>query len=153
MSERHGFSGHPLHGVWTGLKERCLNKNNRDFHYYGGRGITVCEEWENNSKSFIFWALENGWKRGLTIDRIDNDKGYSPENCRFVTRAENNRNQRPHKASHRSYKKASNLPYGVCHHGNGFQAQIWTGKKNVYLGTYASPAEASEIFQLELTKR
>lgn len=62
--------------------------------YYAKRGITVCDEWRHSYKPFERWALTNGWKKGLQLDRINNNKGYSPDNCRFVTRTQNMRNRR-----------------------------------------------------------
>lgn len=91
----HGLSYDPLFNVLSKMHYRCENENHSEYKDYGGRGITVCEEWAmDNAQAFISWALENGWKKGLEIDRIDNDKGYSPDNCRFVTRSENCRNKR-----------------------------------------------------------
>ena len=67
------------------MKQRCYNENNKDYHSYGGRGITICNEWLNNIEKFVEWSLNNGYKEGLQVDRRNNDKGYSPDNCRFVT--------------------------------------------------------------------
>ncbi len=91
--KEHGMSNHPLYRLWGHVKERCDNPKSKSYYRYGGRGIVVCNEWINNPKLFIEWSLENGYKKGLEIDRIDNDKGYSPENCRFVTREINNLNR------------------------------------------------------------
>jgi len=92
----HGLSKHPLYVNFKGIKERCYDKNSKDYDNYGGRGIGICDEWLNNPASYIEWALKNGWTEGclLQIDRKENDKGYSPENCRFVSSKENNRNKR-----------------------------------------------------------
>ena len=87
----------PLKVLWYRIKERCYNENSKSYHRYGGRGICVCEEWLNDSSAFARWAIENGYEKGLEIDRIDNDKGYSPENCRWVTKKENTRNTRRNK--------------------------------------------------------
>ncbi len=73
------------------MLDRCTNPANLDFKNYGAKGINVCEEWTNNPELFERWALENGYANNLTIDRIDWDKGYSPENCRWVTREDNAR--------------------------------------------------------------
>lgn len=92
---RHGlYKDHKeLFNLWQTMKTRCENPKRENFERYGARGITVCEEW-HEARKFVEWALCNGYKKGLQLDRIDNNKGYSPENCRFVTPVENNRNRR-----------------------------------------------------------
>lgn len=87
-----------LYEVWTGMKARCECKTNKRYEDYGGRGIALCEEWHDFAR-FAEWARSSGYDanapRGVcTIDRIDNDKGYDPDNCRWVTVAEQNRNRR-----------------------------------------------------------
>ena len=90
---RHGESKTRLYAIWFMIKQRCLNKNNKDFQYYGGRGITICPEWLEFIP-FRNWALNNGYKENLEIDRINTNDNYEPSNCRFLTHKENIRNRR-----------------------------------------------------------
>ena len=93
---KHGMSvRYPrLYKVWASMKTRCNNPNRDNYSRYGGRGIYVCEEWNNSVEPFVGWSLENGYEEGLQLDRIDNDGPYSPNNCRWVTASENCRNKR-----------------------------------------------------------
>lgn len=91
LSTRGGLSSTRLYNIWCGLISRCTREDHRYYHRYGGRGITVCEDWYD-FEHFYKWALENGYEPGLSIDRIDNDDGYYPENCRWtdqITQANN----------------------------------------------------------------
>lgn len=90
----HGKSKDPLYIVYGGMKNRCYIKSNQEYENYGGRGIKVCDEWlgENGFSNFYDWSIKNGYKKGLTIDRINNDGNYEPSNCRWITRKEQSKN-------------------------------------------------------------
>ena len=91
---KHGLSGTRLYRIWGAMRNRCSSSNNVHFRNYGGRGIDICTEWKNDFIIFRDWSLDHGYKDNLSIDRIDNDKGYSPNNCRFVTTSAQSRNKR-----------------------------------------------------------
>ena len=85
---------HGLYLSYRDMKRRCYDTKCKNYKYWGGRGITVCDEWLNDYQSFAVWALNNGWRQGLTIDRINSDGRYEPLNCRWVDRKEQSLNLR-----------------------------------------------------------
>lgn len=93
----HGDTNSRLFSIWTSMKKRCYYKNSTSYKNYGARGIEVCNEWKNNYSAFKKWALDNGYDENLTIDRINTDKNYTPNNCKWSTRKEQNRNKRNNK--------------------------------------------------------
>jgi hypothetical protein len=88
----HGLSQHKLYKTWLGMLKRCRNPNYREYAYYGGRGITVCERWKEFEN--FYNDMFPSYAEGLSLDRLDNDQGYGPENCKWSTVAEQNRNKR-----------------------------------------------------------
>lgn len=99
-----------LKDKFRSMVQRCYSHNNQKFPSYGGRGITICQEWMKSEEAFVDWALSSGFKRNLQIDRIDNKGGYSPSNCRWVTSSQNCRNKNNNTTN---YKKKTRI-CGVC---------------------------------------
>lgn len=90
---KYGCKTNRLYTIWRGMKARCLNINDKCYHLYGGRGISICKEWMNDFASFQSWSLNNGYADNLSIDRIDSNGNYEPNNCRWATSSEQNSNK------------------------------------------------------------
>lgn len=91
---KHGKCDTRLYSIWRNMKQRCYNCKNKAFNNYGGRGISVSNEWKESFERFYEWSISHGYSKDLQLDRVDNNGNYEPENCRWVTRTENNRNKR-----------------------------------------------------------
>lgn len=94
IHKSHGMTSTKLYVIWSNMKARCYNPKNTMYKNYGGRGISVCDEWKNSFEDFSEWALKNGYVEGLSIERINVDDGYNPNNCTWITLKEQSLNQR-----------------------------------------------------------
>lgn len=145
-----GARNHEAYGVYRGMKERCSNPSYKKYSDYGGRGIKVCQEWLDDVGLFLRWAEENGYEKGLEIDRIDNNNGYSPDNCRFVTRHKNVCNQRLLRKDNKSgYRGVTVREFkrsdGSCRVEISAAVRFKTGikTKKVRIGVFNSTVEAA----------
>lgn len=93
-NRKHGEAGSRLYRIWKAMHTRCYNPHFKMYRYYGGRGIKICDDWLYSYTSFREWAISNGYMENLTIDRVNPEGNYCPENCRWATMAEQNRNKR-----------------------------------------------------------
>ena len=125
-----------LYYVWSGIKQRCENPSNKNHDDYGGRGIKMCPEWLENYSCFREWAYQSGYSEGLEIDRIDNDKGYFPENCHWVERKNNVRNTRTRKDSSSGVKGVWKLASGR------YLVKIGVNGKQITVGRFDTFEEA-----------
>lgn len=138
----HNLSKSRIYSIWCNMKSRVLNKNNQRFLDYGDRGIIICSDWINDFMSFYNWAINNGYKEGLTIDRENNDGNYEPSNCRWVTDYIQNRNKRKLMITNTSgYKGVSYLKKL-----KKWQCQISIDKKINYLGIFECPIDAAKAY-------
>ena len=134
----HGLRNTRLYKIWTNMKNRTLNPKYKKYEDYGGRGIAICEEWKNDFMSFHDWAMSNGYSDELSIDRIDNDGGYSPDNCRWTTQTIQNRNQRIQKNNTSGYRGVS-----FRKDNNKYRAEIDIKSKRIRLGQFLTPVEGA----------
>ena len=104
---KHSLTGTRLYSIWKGIKTRTSNNKDRFYKDYGGRGIKICDEWKNDFKSFYDWAMSNGYSDELSIDRIDNNGNYEPNNCKWSTQIIQSRNQRIKRNNTSGYKGCS----------------------------------------------
>jgi hypothetical protein len=134
----HGLSKSTIYNAWKGMMHRCYRSNTRQYSDYGGRGINVCDAWHEPT-AFHEWASFNGWKPGLSIDRIDVNSGYRPDNCRWATTSEQTENVRLiTKANVSGYRGVSKK-----HGRDVWLARITVDYKIIHLGHHATAIEAA----------
>ncbi len=130
----HGLSRTRCYHIWVLFTSRCTDSTNKD---YGGRGITICDRW-SDPEVFCDWALTHGYKAGLTLDRIDNNKGYSPENCRWTTRIVQAENRR-------KFSNNTSGFIGVQWFRGQWIAKANKGGKQITLGCFNTPEDAARV--------
>lgn len=123
-----------LYRIWRNMKSRCYNPNFHKYQSYGARGIKICDLWKDNYLCFKSWALKNGYKDNLSIDRIDNNGIYCPENCRWAT---------PHQqCTNQNFRKDNKTRFvGITKNKDKFVAGIRINKKQIWLGFSFESAE------------
>lgn len=133
---KHGMSHTRIYNIWQKMNQRCHNPKSDRYEYYGARGIQVCEEWRSDFMAFYNWGIANGYSDNLSIDRIDVNGDYTPENCRWATAKTQAMNKRPYKTSE---TKITGI-YLI----QTYKAVISVNGKQISLGTYGSMEEAIE---------
>lgn len=139
-AKTHGYSRTKLGNVFEGMKQRCNNPKNKNYEKYGGRGIKICTEWLNDPKKFFDWAIKNGYKEGLSIDRIDVNGNYEPDNCRWADNEAQCLNQRLRKDNKTGHK-------GIYYSEGVYRVQIRRNKKRYYFGSYKTLPEAVKVLE------
>lgn len=137
----HGKSKTKIYSTWSGMKARCYYKQSKEYMHYGGRGITVCDEWRDNFTSFMEWAYKNGYTDGreTSIDRIDNDGDYEPSNCRFTTANIQVQNTRLLRKTNSSGYRGVNFHKG----SNKWRARIQVNSVPIHIGAFDNAIDAA----------
>lgn len=138
MKKIHGKTGTRLYAIRRSMMARCNNPNDKSYHRYGGRGITMCEAWLRSPLAFFTWAEEHGYEEHLTVERIDNNGSYSPENCRWATPTEQQRNTSKNRI--------------ICYKGECKSLAEWAELTGIRYETLASRLRSGWSIEKMLTK-
>lgn len=139
---KHNMRYHRLNNTINNMIQRCENKKTKYYRYYGLAGIKVCDEWRHNRDAFYTWAIKNGYNDSLTIDRINGSKGYSPDNCRWVTQSIQSQNTRY--LSVRNKTGYRGVSFDIVR--NKYASNIRVNNKQIHLGYYTTAVQASEAY-------
>jgi hypothetical protein len=145
-SDSKGESKKRLYKVWSEMIRRCTVKKATRYERYGGRGISFCKDWEKY-QYFKEWALKNGYKENLTLDRIDNDGNYEPNNCRWSSKSTQSQNRGLSKNSTSGYKGVTKSSSS-----NKWRARISVNGKQIYLGVYKNKIDAAKAYDRYVIK-
>lgn len=139
---KHNYCRTRLYNIWSGIIQRCINKNSEYFHRYGGRGISICKDWRVSFIKFKEWSLLNGYGDNLSIDRIDNNGNYEPSNCRWTTKEVQSRNKSVLFSNNSSGYK------GVTWHirDRKWNAKISVNNKRIHLGYFDTAIECAKAY-------
>jgi hypothetical protein len=141
--KRYGIRSHRLYRIWRSMRDRCYNYNNGNYHSYGGRGIKICNEWLNSYEVFYDWAMSNAYKEGLSIDRIDVNGNYCPENCRWATSSQQGMNKRKLLSNRSGYTGI--IPAVIKNIFFGWRSSITVNNKTKHFGTYKTQKEGLAV--------
>lgn len=148
QGEKHNSTGDRLYKIWIGIKKRCYNQNYKAYKNYGGRGISVCDEWKNSYISFRDWSLNNGYDDELSIDRINVNGNYEPSNCRWTTNEIQARNTRllmsTNKSGYRGVSWAKDR--------SKWKVQIVVNTKRIYIGQFDTAIEGAIAYNNYITE-
>lgn len=133
----HGKRNTRLYTIWDNMKRRCGNESATEYENYGGRGIFVDDIWINDFQAFYDWSMANGYADDLTIDRIDNDKGYSPDNCKWSTISEQSKNKRV-----RNNNTSGHAGISLHKRTGKWHAYIWDNQIRIHLGYFSDIKDA-----------
>jgi len=139
----HGESRSRLYNIWSHMKTRCSCETASNYQYYGGRGITVCDEWVKSFEVFRNWAISHGYAKHLELDRANGNVGYSPENCRWATKPQQAQNTRKRRDAKTSKFK------GVSRCNGKFRVQITKDGSTHHVGMFENEVEAAGVYDRE----